>query len=63
MSESAPEEHAAWARKEARRVAYETGQYRIEVPYVTTGGWDVRAWMRWIDACDGWYNPTLRDPL
>lgn len=58
-----PEEFAKWARTEARRVAYVDGKYSIRVPDVTTGNWSQREWMRWIDACDGWDDKSLRDPL
>lgn len=58
-----PEEFAAWVRKERRRVAYENGRYSIEVPPVHTGNWTIADWMRWVDACDGWDDKSLKDPL
>lgn len=58
-----PQEFAAWARKESRRVAYMDGKYRFKAPPVCHAHWTVDDWMRYVDACDGWLDKSLRDPL
>ena len=34
---------------------YEKGEYSFSVPPVCTANWDTKAWVKWIDACNGWY--------
>lgn len=58
-----PEQFAAWVRKERRRTAYVDGRYTFTVPSVTTANWSQADWMKWIDACDGWDDKSLRDPV
>lgn len=58
-----PDEFAKWARKEARRIAFVDGKYSVRVPDVAHAPWSMADWMRWIDACDGWHDKSLRDPL
>lgn len=35
---------------------YKNGQYRFKAPPVCTARWDDDAWIKWIDACNGWDN-------
>lgn len=58
-----PKEFEAWVRAERRRVAYENGRYSFTVPPVVHGHWSVADWMKHIDACDGWFDKQLRNPL
>lgn len=43
--------------EEAKLRAYEAGQYACHVPPVCHALWDTHAWIRWIDACNGWRTP------
>lgn len=33
---------------------YRAGRYVCEVPPVSHHGWDLHAWINWIDATGGW---------
>ena len=33
---------------------YRRGWYKFKAPPVCTGYWDTVAWVKWIDACNGW---------
>lgn len=50
---------ATYTAEEKSRM-YDAGEYVIRVPDVTTGRWDRAAWIKWVDACDGW-RPRLKE--
>lgn len=42
---------------------YEKGQYRFKAPPVCTARWDTDAWIKFIDAYNGWYNIREADEI
>lgn len=50
-------------KKKLKSQAYKDGEYKVPTPPVPTTGWDEEAWIKYIDACDGWTVPTKPPPI
>lgn len=44
-----------------KRQALGIGAYRFKAPPVCTAFWDSQAWIKWIDACNGWTVPVREE--
>ncbi len=46
---------------EQKLFGYRNGLYRFKAPPVCTANWNTESWIKWIDACDGWFNIAEAD--
>ena len=45
-----------------KRIMYKNGQYQFKAPPVCTAQWDIDAWIKFVDTCNGW-RPVRELPV